>query len=80
MKKYPEQVNVHEAKTHLSKLLGKVCRGQTIIIKKGNRPVAQLVPIRVTVGERVFGSERGRITIADDFNDLPKSLMTHFKK
>lgn len=80
MKKSPEQVNVHEAKTHLSKLLGKVSRGRTIIIKKGNRPVAQLSPIVTPFEARVFGRESGRIVIADDFDSLPEKFLNHFKK
>ena len=40
------QVNVHEAKTHLSKLLDRVARGEEIVVAKAGKPIARLVPVR----------------------------------
>lgn len=66
----PTVVNVHAAKTQLSKLLARVAKGEEIIIAKANRPVARLVPLPAP---RVLGSARGLGWIADDFDDpLPE--------
>ena len=64
----PRTVNIHEAKTHLSRLLEDVQSGETIVIAKAGKPVAELRPTpRVDI---VFGSLRGEIWIADDaFSD-----------
>lgn len=60
-------VNVHEAKTHLSRLLAEVERGQPVTIARAGRPVARLVPA-MTPPQRVLGQERGKIWIAPDFD------------
>lgn len=68
-------VNVQEAKTHLSRLLERVERGEEIILARGGRPVARLVPERPAV--RAPGSLRGRIRIGEDFDDpLPPEVAT----
>jgi prevent-host-death family protein len=61
------EVNIHEAKTHLSKLLEKVALGEEVVIAKAGKPVAKLVAI---------DSERPReFVVPDDFNDpLPKEI------
>jgi len=61
-------VNVHEAKTHFSKLLERVAKGEEIVIAKAGKPVARLVPIAEPPTPRVFGLFRGLITVADDFD------------
>ncbi|MFY9912707.1 MAG: type II toxin-antitoxin system Phd/YefM family antitoxin [Candidatus Sulfotelmatobacter sp.] len=63
------QVNIHEAKTHLSKLLARVALGEEVIIAKAGTPVAKLVPMKKTTKKRVFGSAKGDFTVPDDFND-----------
>ncbi len=66
-------VNIHEAKTHLSKLLEKVAAGEEIVIAKAGKPVARLVPTSSTSNKPILGTERGKVTISDDFNDpLPE--------
>lgn len=71
--------NVHEAKTQLSKLLKRVSEGQDVYIARAGVPVARLVPVTLPEGERVLGSERGRITFGDDFNaPLPAELLDAF--
>lgn len=60
-------VNVHEAKTHLSRLLESVHRGEEIIIARAGKPVAKLVPIEAA-RPRVFGKDRGKFTVPDDFD------------
>ena len=57
-------VNIHEAKTHLSRLLERVANGERVIISKAGQPVAELVPHQRT--PVVFGGLRGEISYADD--------------
>ncbi|HEX6814485.1 MAG TPA: type II toxin-antitoxin system prevent-host-death family antitoxin [Gemmatimonadaceae bacterium] len=72
--------NVHEAKTQLSKLLKRVSEGQDVYIARAGVPVARLVPVTLPEGERVLGSERGRITFDDDFDaPLPDDLLDAFE-
>jgi prevent-host-death family protein len=63
------EVNIHEAKTHLSKLLERVAMGEEVVIAKAGTPVAKLVPVKKTFKKRVFGSAKGDFTVPDDFND-----------
>ena len=73
-------VNVHEAKTHLSRLLERVTAGDDIVIAKAGKPVARLVSIR-TLGKRSLGSDAGRVSIADDFDAaLPDDLLDTFER
>jgi prevent-host-death family protein len=69
----PKQVNVHQAKTELSKLLAEVEQGREIVVARNGRPVARLVPF-VAAGKRTLrtGDWRGRILISPDF-DAPLS-------
>lgn len=62
------RVNVHEAKTHLSKLLKRVQDGEEVIISKGNKPIARLVLIEELKPERKTGSAKGKVRMADDFD------------
>ena len=65
-------VNVHEAKTHLSRLLAQVEAGEEVIIARNGKPVARLVSVRRR-GKRQFGSMKGRIRLDDSFFDpLPE--------
>jgi len=73
-------VNIHEAKTHLSRLLRRVLRGEEIIIARAGIPVARLSPIP-THRERVFGADRGLFVVPDDFNaPLPDDLQSAFER
>ena len=60
-------VNIHEAKTHLSRLLLEVENGQEVTIARAGRPIARLVPAEPP-GKRELGLERGQIWIAPDFD------------
>lgn len=74
-----EPVNVHEAKTHLSRLLDRVAAGEEIVIAKAGRPVARLVPYEPPKIERKPDVLRGQIWISDDFNDpLPDHIQRLF--
>lgn len=73
-------VNVHQAKTHLSKLLERVRLGEEIIVAKAGKPVARLVPVAAGAARRVPGSAKGRIVIEDDFDaPLPDGLRDAFE-
>ncbi len=63
------QVNVHEAKTNLSKLIQKVIDGEEVIIAKGNQPIVKLVLIEKLKPKRQLGTAKGKITISDDFDE-----------
>jgi len=64
-------VNVHEAKTHFSKLLERVQGGEEVVIARAGHPVARLVPF-VQPGKRALGRDAGTGSIAADF-DAPLS-------
>lgn len=65
-------VNVHEAKTHLSRLLERAHGGEEITIAKGGRPYARLVPLAEGNPQRKSGTLQGRVEIgAGFFDDLP---------
>ena len=66
-----EPVNIHEAKTHLSRLVERVAAGEEITIARAGRPVARLVPYRRRTEPRVPGLWKGRIKLADDW-DAPE--------
>ena len=76
----PAQVNVHEAKTNLSKLLERVEAGEEIVIARGRTPVAKLVPIKPRRARRRLGVLDGEFLIPDDFNrPLPESVLRDFE-
>jgi len=64
------QVNIHQAKTNLSKLIKKVVNGEEVIIAKGNIPIAKLVSLKSPNPKRKLGTARGSLRISPDF-DLP---------
>ncbi|NJO00087.1 MAG: type II toxin-antitoxin system Phd/YefM family antitoxin [Anaerolineales bacterium] len=69
----PTTVNIHQAKTHLSKLLERVMQGEQIIIAKSGQPIALLSPIVEKPSRRVPGNDAGQVTIAPDFDEpLPE--------
>jgi prevent-host-death family protein len=73
------EVNIHEAKTHLSRLLQRVAAGEEITIAKAGVPVARLVAPEPTKKTRPLGMDRGKIWIADDFDaPLPDDLLKAF--
>ncbi len=73
-------VNVHEAKTHLSRLLERVMQGEEVVIAKSGRPVARLVALKETGKRREPGSARGQIKIAEDFDGpLPEGIQRFFE-
>jgi prevent-host-death family protein len=61
-------VNTHEAKTHLSRLLERVAAGEEIVIGKSGKPVAKLVPYTEVKEPRKFGTLKGKIWMAPDWD------------
>ncbi len=57
------QFNIHEAKTHLSRLVERVEKGEEVVISRAGRPVAKLVPLARAVDRRSRGSLKGRIAL-----------------
>lgn len=75
------EVNIHEAKTQLSRLLERVALGEEVVIAKAGTPVAKLVPISTKKKKRLIGSAKGEFIVPDDFNDpLPKEIEDLFYK
>lgn len=71
-------VNVHEAKTHLSRLLEAVEGGEEIVIARAGKPVARLVLDRGPRFVRQAGSWRGRVVVAEDFDATPAEVVASF--
>jgi len=74
-------VNIHEAKTHFSKLVERANAGEEIVIARAGRPVARLVPYTDDAERavpRVPGGWKGRVWIADDFDELPDDIVAAF--
>jgi prevent-host-death family protein len=74
------EVNIHEAKTHLSRLLQRVAAGEEVTIARSGVPVARLVAVEPEKKKiRPLGMDRGQIWIADDFDaPLPDDLLKQF--
>ena len=73
-------VNIHTAKTHLSRLVSEVAAGEEIVIAKAGKPVARLLPFEPRREPRKPGMMKDQIWIADDFDDpLPEEIMAAFR-
>lgn len=77
----PKTVNVHEAKTQLSRLLSQVERGEEVVIARAGRPIARLLPFEPRDASRVLGGDEGTVWIADDFDaPLPEDVLAEFER
>jgi prevent-host-death family protein len=73
------EVNIHEAKTQLSRLVAAAEAGEEVVIARAGRPVAKLVPFSQGSGPRPLGGWRGRVTIHDAFDaPLPPEIARGF--
>ena len=63
-----QTVNIHEAKTHLSRLLEQVAGGDEIIIAKAGKAIARLVPLDAAPKKRRLGRLKGKLNVPDDFD------------
>jgi prevent-host-death family protein len=76
-----ETVNIHQAKTNLSRLLSRVEQGEEIVIANRGVPIAKLVPFRTSLDRRSsLGQDRGMFVVPDDFNaPLPDDILAAFE-
>jgi len=75
-----ETVNIHAARTDLSRLIDRVEMGEEIIIARAGRPVAKLVPIAAPSARRRLGSMAGAFHVPDNFDDpLPDDVLASFE-
>ena len=75
------EVNVHQAKTHLSRLLADVERGEEVIIARAGKPIARLVRFDLRDGPRILGLDRGIVRVPEDFDaPLPPDVATDFER
>jgi len=73
-------VNIHEAKTHLSRLLEEVAAGDEVVIAKAGKPVARLVAYQQHPGSRRLGRDAGRFDVPEDFDaELPSDVLAAFE-
>jgi prevent-host-death family protein len=73
-------VNIHEAKTHLSRLIDDVVAGAEIIIAKAGKPMARLSAITPPVRKKHLGLLKGKIKVADDFDTpLDEEVLAQFE-
>ena len=75
------EVNIHDAKTHLSRLLERVSLGEEVVIARAGKPIARLVRIEPAKQNRVLGRGEGDFEVPDDFNaPLPEEVLKEFYK
>ena len=73
-------VNVHEAKTNLSKLLKRVEAGEEVVIARAGKPVARILPVQSELKKRTPGSAAGMIEYDNSFFDpLPEEVLKDFE-
>lgn len=73
-------INIHEAKTHLSRIVEDVAAGAEVIIAKAGKPMARLVPISAPASRKVLGLLEGQIRVPDDFDaPLPDDVLDAFE-
>lgn len=74
------EVSLYSAKTHFSRLIERVRKGEEIVITRNGEPVARLVPARAGRGARKLGLLEGRIRVRDDFDEpLPEAVLREFE-
>ena len=75
-----DPVNMHEAKTDLSRLVERALAGEDVVIARAGVPVVRLVPVAKT-GQRVLGQWRGKVKLADDFDaPLPEDILADWER
>jgi len=73
-------LNIHAAKTHLSRLIEDVAEGEEVVIAKAGKPVARLVPIGKAPGKRTLGMLKGRLKVPRNFDaPLPDDVIAAFE-
>ena len=75
-----EKVNIHQAKTNLSRLIEQVAGGAEVVIARAGKPVAKLVPLGMTKGSRKLGLLKGKIKVPSDFDaPLSEKILAQFE-
>jgi len=74
-----KMINIHEAKTHLSRIIDEVAAGAEVIIAKAGTPMARLSPIGVKPRRKKLGLLKGKIKVPDDFNAPLDELIAAFE-
>ena len=73
-------INIHEAKTHLSRIVDEAAAGKEVIIAKAGREIVRLVPVATKARAKKLGGLKGRIRVPDDFNaPLDPSVLASFE-
>jgi prevent-host-death family protein len=72
-------VNIHEAKTHLSRLVDTAARGEEVTIARAGKPVAKLVAYRAPIKSRKPGAWKGKVWIATDFDEADQQIIELFQ-
>lgn len=73
-------INIHEAKTHLSRFIEKAAAGEEIIIAKAGKPIAKLVPLHDAPCARSLGIFQGKLNVPEDFDTaLPEEALLQFQ-
>lgn len=73
------RVNIHQAKTQLSRLIEQAGNGEEVVIARAGKPVARLVPYAEDASPRQPGGWEGRVWIAEDFDELPADVAAAFR-
>jgi prevent-host-death family protein len=68
-----ETINIHEAKTHLSRLVEKAAKGEPFIIAKAGKPMVKVVPLEEEKPKRRIGFMKGQFTVPDDFKEMGRA-------
>jgi prevent-host-death family protein len=76
----PTVTNIHEAKTHLSRLVERAAAGEEIVIGKAGKPMAKLVPFKAPRPKRRPGAWKGKVWIAPNFDELPPEIYEAFNE
>ncbi len=73
-------VNIHQAKTHLSRLLEQALAGDEVVIMKAGKPLVRLTPVAAAPTKRKIGTARGDFAVPDDFDaPLPDRVLDEFE-
>lgn len=74
------EVNIHAAKTNLSRLLSRVAAGEEVVIARAGKPIARLVPFREPKAKRTLGLDKGLFEVPEDFDaPLPNDVLAAFE-
>ena len=70
-------VTIHEAKATLSRLIEEALSGQEVVIARRNKPLVRIVPLEQPATRRSLGTAKGKISLTEDFDDLPEGFQDY---